>query len=169
MSIHVSVGLLSGKTALVEARIEEDVDALKIRAQRALGVGFGMLVDAAGSILQESLPIRRAKVQNRDSLTLQMRSVEACASGWAFATIFGDGYVASWGKFNERHGNCFRGPVQQIHSTGYAFAAILDDETVVTWGDAGFGGDSCAVQHQLTSVKQIQANCFAFAFVLANL
>ena len=81
MSIHVSVGLLSGKTVIVEAMMEEDVDALKIRAQKALGVGFGLLVDAAGSILEESLPIRRAKVQNGDSLTLQMRSVKACASG----------------------------------------------------------------------------------------
>ena len=71
MSIHVSVGLLSGNTVIVAAMIEEDVDALKIRAQKALGVGgFGLLVDAAGSILEESLPIRRAKVKNGGSLTL---------------------------------------------------------------------------------------------------
>ena len=38
-----------------------------------------------------------------------------------------------------------------------AFAAILEDGSVVTWGDADYGGDSSAVQDQLTGVQQIQA------------
>ena len=42
-----------------------------------------------------------------------------------------------------------------------AFAAILDDGSVVTWGDADSGGDSSAVQHQLSNVQQIQARMAA--------
>ena len=43
--------------------------------------------------------------------------------------------------------------VQQIQATRGAFAAILTDGSVATWGDAGAGGDSSAVQHQLRSPK----------------
>ena len=39
MSITVEVGLLSGKTATVVADQDEQVEALKRRAQRALAVG----------------------------------------------------------------------------------------------------------------------------------
>ena len=39
--------------------------------------------------------------------------------------------------------------VQQIQATQRAFAAILADGSVITWGNAGFGGDSSAVQHEL--------------------
>ena len=174
MLVNVSVGLLSGRTTTLEARIDENVDTFKIRAQKALGVGFGLLVDKTGSILDESLSIMCAKVQNGDSLTLQVRSVQACASSRAFATILGDGYVASCGKLDadessvERHGTCFKDPVQHIRASDFAFAAILGDGSVVTWGDAGHGGDSSAVQDQLKNVQKIQATGFAFAAVLGD-
>ena len=40
--------------------------------------------------------------------------------------------------------------MQQIQTSGWAFAAILADGFVVTWGAAERGGDSHAVQDQLT-------------------
>ena len=39
MSVTVEVGLLSGKTATVQAGLDETVETLKRRAQMALGVG----------------------------------------------------------------------------------------------------------------------------------
>ena len=56
----------------------------------------------------------------------------------------------------------------QVCGTARAFAAIRGDGSVMTWGDAGFGGDSSAVQAQLRNVHQIQANRFAFAAILGD-
>ena len=39
MSDTVEVGLLSGRTATVTAALDEEVGALKLRAQTALGMG----------------------------------------------------------------------------------------------------------------------------------
>ena len=58
--------------------------------------------------------------------------------------------------------------MQQIQDTSGAFAAILDDGCVVTWGDTDCGGDSSAVQDQLTDVQQIQATSGAFAAILGD-
>ena len=52
---------------------------------------------------------------------------------------------------------------QDIVTTQYAFAIRKSDGTVVTWGDSSMGGDSSAVQSQLTSVEVIYANLQAFA------
>ena len=38
-----------------------------------------------------------------------------------------------------------------------------EDGSVVTWGSAGHGGDSSAVQSQLTNIRQIQSTAGAFA------
>ncbi|MFM2668487.1 Ig-like domain-containing protein [Vibrio mediterranei] len=46
-------------------------------------------------------------------------------------------------------------PTQQVVSGESAFAAIKADGSVVTWGEANFGGDSSAVQSQLTNVQSI--------------
>ena len=58
MSIVLEVGLLSGKTATVKTGLNEDVHTLMLRAQTALGVGKGVLVDAAGRFLVASQQIR---------------------------------------------------------------------------------------------------------------
>eukprot|EP00439_Symbiodinium_sp_Y106_P008315 s7511_g1.t1 len=72
-----------------------------------------------------------------------------------------------------RHGdslnlNVSRVQVQANLAIEGSFAAILGDASVLTWGDARHGGDSSAVQDQLKNVQQIQANCHAFAAVLAD-
>eukprot|EP00439_Symbiodinium_sp_Y106_P052749 s2044_g7.t1 len=58
--------------------------------------------------------------------------------------------------------------VQQLQTAGRAFAAILGHGFVVTWGDAGNGGDSTAVQGQLSNVQQLQATRHASAAVLGD-
>ena len=44
--------------------------------------------------------------------------------------------------------------MQQIQASHRAFAATLGDGSVVTWGGAQHGGDSSAVQDQLSDVLQ---------------
>ena len=172
MSIAVQVGLLSGKTATVEAGLDEDVEVVKRRAQNALGVGRGRLLDSSGSLLDVRMPIKKTRVQNGDSLTLHINRVQAHASRAAVAAILGDESVATWGN---RASGGDSGAVQdrlknvrQIQATEYAFAAILGDGSVVTWGDARNGGDSTDVQGQLKNVQHIQASGRAFAAILAD-
>ena len=54
----------------------------------------------------------------------------------------------------------------QALSSRTACAAILGDGSAVAWGFAARGGDSRAVQHQLTNVQIIQASDGAFAALL---
>ena len=81
MSISVEVGLLSGRTTTVNAGIDEKVETLIHRAQIALGVGKGRLMDSSGSQLDGSVVLKDSTVQNGDLLTLHIRrSAEVCAS-----------------------------------------------------------------------------------------
>ena len=66
MSITVQVGLLSGKAATVTASFHEDVETLSCRAQTALGVGRGQLLDSLGSVLDVHAPIKDSSLQNGD-------------------------------------------------------------------------------------------------------
>ena len=43
MSVDVVVGLVSGRTATVQAALDETVGTLKRRAQNALGVAAGLI------------------------------------------------------------------------------------------------------------------------------
>ena len=91
MSIAVDVGLLSGRTATVKAGLDEEVGALKRRAQIALGVGRGRLVDSSGSALDACAPMRHTRLQNGDLLTLHIHRVQLEACRLSFAAILGDG------------------------------------------------------------------------------
>ena len=95
MSITVEVGLLSGKTATVQARWEEDVKTLRLRAQSSLGVGRGRLLDSSGHYLDEGLQIKHTNVQTGHILGLHLNQVQAQFTRWAFAAILGDGSVVS--------------------------------------------------------------------------
>ena len=50
MSIAVEVGLLSGKTVTLNTRLDEEVETLKLRAETALGVRAGKLVNSSGHL-----------------------------------------------------------------------------------------------------------------------
>ena len=94
MSIDVEVGLISGRRATVQAALDESVGTLKRRAQIALGLstGLGRLLDPSGCVLAGWAPIKKARVQHGDSLTLLTTNtvqVQACYA--AFAAILADG------------------------------------------------------------------------------
>ena len=142
MSITVDVALLSGRTVAVEANQDELVAALKLRAQTALGVKKGRLLDISGRALDSCSTVEAAKLRHGDSLTLHINRLQIQSTSGAFAAILGDGSVATWGRdggdssaVQEQLKN-----VQQIQASERAFAAILADGSVVTWGDPFSGG-----------------------------
>ena len=123
-------------TAAVKAAAYEHVAELKHRAQIALGVGPGRLVDSHGTVLDAGASIKHARVQSGDSLTLHISRTQACGTSRAFAAILGDGRVETWG-------HCALGgdsralpdksqDVQQTQASLGAFAACLGDGSVVT-------------------------------------
>ena len=166
MSLTFEVSLISGKAVSLQAHGDDSVESLMVRAQRALGVGRGRLMDSAGSILDGAAPLKTARY--KEPVRLQIRRVDMCCGKQAFAAILGDGSVVSWGAAggNSSAVQDQLKNVQQIPATDGAFAAILEDGSIVTWGDAGYGGDSSAVQDQLKNVQQIQATQSAFAAIL---
>ncbi|CAE7798998.1 unnamed protein product [Symbiodinium sp. KB8] len=172
MSITVTVGLLSGKEATVEAGVDETVGTLQRQAQTALGVGRGRLLDASGNVLDVGESIKRARLQSGASLALHINRVQAQATGQAYAAILGDGSVVTRGDAScggdSRAVQDQLKNVQQVQASNFAFAAIRGDGAVVTWGDASCGGDSRAVQDQLKNVQQVQASYFAFAAILGD-
>ncbi|CAE7362411.1 unnamed protein product [Symbiodinium necroappetens] len=172
MSIAVEVGLLSGKAVTVEVGFDETVATLKCRAQTALGVGRGRLLDPSGSILDMSATIQTAGLENGDSLTMHINQTRVQASAAAFAAILGDGSVVTWGSASDGGDSSAVQDqlknVQQIQATKQAFAAILGDGSLVTWGHPDHGGDSSAVREQLKNVQQIHAGEHAFAAILGD-
>ena len=95
--ITVEVGLLSGKSATVEADLDEETSGSARTWSRKR-----VRADASGSILDARESIKRARLQDRCSLTVRMNRVQVEATGWAFAAILGDGSVVTWG--DARHG-----------------------------------------------------------------
>eukprot|EP00913_Durusdinium_trenchii_P022243 g20899.t1 len=98
-------------------------------------------------------------VQHRSPVHLQ-------ATQHAFAAIWADGSVTTWGDSrkggysSEVHEQLHE--VQEIQATADAFAALRADGRVVTWGDRAGGGDSSSVETQLREVQHIQATSSAF-------
>ena len=128
----------------MKADFEEEVGKLKRRAEMALEVGKGQLVDSSGGILDVCAPIKRARLQNGDSLTLRIRSVHVQATPGAFAAVLGDGSTETWGNAFYDGGDSSAAQnqlenVQQVQAVrghygeGGALAAILADGSVVTW------------------------------------
>ena len=96
VALHVEVGLVSGRTTRVQAALDETVGTLKRRAQIALGVGMGSLLDSSGCIVDGCMPVKKARIRNGDRLTLlRTNSVQVQASIGACAAILGDGSVVS--------------------------------------------------------------------------
>ena len=95
--ISVQVGLMSGRTVALCAELDEEVDTLRQRAQIALGGGRGRLVDSSGGILDGRASLKRAGVQNGDSLTLHVKPSHVARAYGCFAAVRGDGSVVTWG------------------------------------------------------------------------
>ena len=176
MSVVVAVGLISGKTVLVEAQLDEPVVTLKRRAETALQVGRGRLLDSSGGLLDDEQTVQEAKLETGSRVTLQVGAVQvlgACGySHSSFSAILGDGSVGTWGDKNSggdsgKVQEQLKG-VQHIQASYRAFAAILTDGSAVTWGEWNYGGASGSVQDQLKGVEHIQASRRAFAAILVD-
>ena len=178
--VTVQVGLLSGRAVALDAEQDEEVASFKHRAQTALGVGRGRLLNSSSDVLDGYASLSTAGVKNGDLLTwlLTQETQVVCNHKpepdevCAFAAILDDGSVVTWGDLDYGGDSTavqdeLRN-VQQIQASDHAFAAILADGSVVTWGDPDRGGDSTAVQDELRNVQQIQASHRAFAAVLAD-
>ncbi|CAE7227787.1 unnamed protein product, partial [Symbiodinium microadriaticum] len=166
MPLHLEVALLSGKRARLDAEPEWSLDHLRKRARNLLGSGPGKLLSPAGAILRGTDSLAAAGLQEADVLTFQKGPVQIAATSKAFAALYGDGSVVTWG--HKHFGGDSSGvaqqlqDVQQIQAAQEAFAALCCDGSVVTWGGQG-GGDSAAVKSQLKDVTSIQAAGHAFA------
>ena len=73
MSLTIEVSLISGKTVSLQTHEDESVESLRVRAQRALGVGKGRLVSSTGSVLDGGVPLKKARLQQAEPLTYQVR------------------------------------------------------------------------------------------------
>eukprot|EP00439_Symbiodinium_sp_Y106_P048542 s899_g6.t1 len=166
MSITVSVGMISGKTATVQVELDEEVNTLRLRAQSALGIGKGWLLDSAGQALDTGSKIADANIQSGDTL-----SFVTARLGWLLDSA---GQALDTGSkiadANIQSGDTlsFVTARLQLQARGTAMAAILGDGSVVTWGRAKSGGDSRTVRDQLKNVKHIQATHGAFAAIIAD-
>ncbi|OLP80686.1 hypothetical protein AK812_SmicGene38864 [Symbiodinium microadriaticum] len=154
MSISVDVHLLSGKRASVEVEADASVESLKHRARSSLVVpSRGRLVNSSGEVLDGAQSVTEAKLMSGDVLTLHVKQVQIKATRQpkmfaAFAALFGDGSVVTWGHADSGGDSSAiqdqLRDVQKIQASGQAFAAILGDGSVVTWGDAGALPDRAA-------------------------
>ena len=102
MSISVDVHLLSGKSASLEVEADVSDESLKQRAQSALGVGRGRLLNSSGEVLDGAQSVTEAKLMSGDVLTLHVNQVQLKASmqgvaclGLAFAALLGDRSVVA--------------------------------------------------------------------------
>ena len=172
MSLTFEVSLISGKTVSLQTHGDESVESLRVRAQRALGVGEGRLLTSAGSVLDGGVPIKKARLQPAEPLMYQVRRVDIRGGKAAFAAILRDGSVVTWGLlFSGGDSSSVRDQLKnvlQIQATVNAFAAIRGDGSVVTWGLSNAGGNSSAVQDQLKNVQQIKATSAAFAAICGD-
>ena len=168
MSLTFEVSLISGKTVSLRADADESVKSLRVRAQKALGIGKGRLLDSTGSLLDGGAPLKQARLQNAEPnvqpepLTLQVGRVGISGGRMACAAILGDGSVVTWGGFGSRSSavrNQLKN-VEQIQAAWYAFAAVLGDGSVVTWGLPVAGGGQ---QWRARSAKDCAADSSNFS------
>ena len=70
MLITLHVNLLSGRRVSLETVLDINVGTFKTRAQSALSVSRGRLVQSCGSLLDEARTIQECGLQNDDALNL---------------------------------------------------------------------------------------------------
>ncbi|CAK0789568.1 unnamed protein product [Prorocentrum cordatum] len=117
--------------------------------------------------------LERASLRLDDTVLRLRLMVQQAASGRIGALISPgherlrwDARLGAAGLSDRDVVTALREPPARLHATHWAFAALLGDGRVATWGDAGYGGDSSAVRHQLSGgVRSIHATASAFAAV----
>ena len=76
MPLTIEVSLLSGRSASLEARLDESVHALRIRARKALAVGRCKLLDCSGRVLDSAATLEDCRLRNGDFVTLQTGNLQ---------------------------------------------------------------------------------------------
>ena len=171
LQIHVS--LPSGRSETFSLPQSAKVGGLRVLAQKLFQRGFLRLVNADHSVVDPTLSLQAAGLEDGDHLTAIVIDAKAAKTHRAFAVFCSGGdQVVTWGDpdyggDSSEVQDQLKG-VQQVQATYCAFAAILADGSVVTWGESDYGGDSSEVQDQLKGVQQVQATYCAFAAILAG-
>ncbi|CAJ1337769.1 unnamed protein product [Effrenium voratum] len=172
----VVVHLASGRSAEMFASAEWTFKDVQVQAAETFGLDPRSLALWHG---KRRLRLLHLVASESDGLCAGERLVLAGVSSWpqvaasatAFAAVYGDGSVATWGE--EECGGDSSGvqdqltEVLQIQSSLGAFAALRADGSVVSWG-AEEAGDSSRVQDRLTNVTAIQACRGAFCALRAD-
>ena len=172
--LRVSVALPSGQGETFSLERSSKVGDLKVLAQKSFKRGFLRLVAADRSMVDPTVSLQDAGLEDGDHLTAIAVEAKLAATEEAFALFCPGGdcvvtcgdpdYGGDSSEVQDRLKD-----VQQVQATlSGAFAAILADGSVVTWGDPDAGGDSSEVQDQLKGVQQVQATSSAFAAILAD-
>ena len=171
--LRVTVALLSGQSETLSLAQSSKVGDLQVLAQKLFQRGFLRLVNADHSVVDPTLSLQAAGLEDGDHLTAIVIEAKVAKTHRAFA-LFCSGGDRVVTRGNPKEGgdssevqDQLKG-VQQVQATRNAFAAILSDGSVVSWGHPKSGGDSSEVQDQLKGVRQVQANDWAFAAILAN-
>ena len=130
MALVLDVSLLSGRKVCLESDMNDSVASLKERAQEALGVGKGRLLNSCGDVRDVNATLEAVGLQSGDHLTLHIGKLQIRGGkNRGFAAILGDASVVTWGKAScggDSHAvqEQLRN-VHQIEATCSAFAAIL--------------------------------------------
>ena len=165
---QVTVALPSGYSGKFSIGQSSTVGDLRLLAQKIFQRGFLRLVAADHHVLDPTLTLQEAGLEDEDHCTAIVLEAKLAAAAKAFALFSpGGDRVVTWGEPGSGGDSSDVG-VQQVQATSEAFAAILADGSVVTWGEPDSGGDSSEVQDQLKGVQQVQANYYAFAAILAD-
>ena len=85
MPLTVEVSLLSGRRVSLAAEPDESVEAFKSRAQEALAVGRGRLLDSSGGVLKGPATLEEFRLKSGDELVLNLSSVQVLGAEGAFA------------------------------------------------------------------------------------
>ena len=171
--LQVTVALPSGCSEKFSIAQSSKVGDLRVLAQKSFQRGFLRLVAADHHVLDPTMSLQAAGLEDGDQLTAIVLETKLVATASAFALFCSGGdRVVTWGSpayggDSSEVQEQLKG-VQQLQATVFAFAAILADRSVVTWGKPDCGGDSSEVQDQLKGVQQLQATDRAFAAILAD-
>ena len=169
----VNVALPSGRSEEFSIPQSSKVRDLRVQAQKSFQLGFLRLVTADHRVVDPTLSLQAAGLEDGDRLTAIAVEAKVSATAFSFALFCCQGdRVVTWGSphrgGDSSHVQDQLKRVQHAQATEVAFAAILENGSVVTWGNRDCGGDSSEVQDKLRGVQHVQATEFAFAATLAD-
>jgi len=114
-----------------------------------------------GSVVTWGDPEAQRMTRETMSALRQGQFQSVTANRYGFAALGVDGNVVSWGSTGSEYSSSsidttdvqesLSEGVVEVFSSGYAFAALKEDGSVVAWGDSVKGGDTMAVDDDLSS------------------